>query len=126
MEDSQKKVEKGTINLTSSSSDDKHESSSSDSDWGKGPPSKKSKVDIMASTAATADRLGLSHRQRSMYAASVVRAMGADVNETNISISGSLRHSQKRRKAISTEIKETFRVPDACLFSKVGFAAASI
>ena len=114
LEDSQKKVEKGTINLTSSSSDDKHESSSSDSDWGKGPPSKKSKVDIMASTAATADRLGLSHRQRSMYAASVVRAMGADVNETNISISGSLRHSQKRRKAISTEIKETFRVPDAC------------
>lgn len=69
---------------------------------------------MMSSTAATADRLGLSHRQRTMYAASVVSAMGADVDETNISITGSLRHSQKQRRAISSYIKETFRVPDVC------------
>lgn len=117
LEDRQKKKDKvsaSDILLTSSSSDDKQESSSSDNDWGKEPPTKKPKVDVMSSTAATADRLGLSHRQRTMYAASVVSAMGADVDETNISITGSLRHSQKQRIAISTDIKLKFRAPDVC------------
>ena len=41
--------------------------------------------------------------------------MGADVDETNISVSRSVQHTKRLRAAISTKIKETFRVPDACL-----------
>ena len=47
-----------TIQLTSSSSGEERDSSSSDNDWGKSkgePLSKKVKIDVMSSTASTAD-----------------------------------------------------------------------
>ena len=46
-----------------------------------------------------------------MHVASVDSGIGGDIEETNISISGSSRNSQKRGKTISKDIKEIFRDP---------------
>jgi hypothetical protein len=47
-----------------------------------GLDSKRKKNGIMSSTALTADRLGLSYRQRAMYAATVAQASG--VTQTSL------------------------------------------
>ena len=49
-----------------------------------------------------------------MYAASVVNAMGTDVDKTNISVSSSLRHSKITRLNTSKRIKDNLKCPDAC------------
>ena len=87
MQEKQDTIQHSPAFLTSSS-DEILESSSGDEV--KQPPQKKKKlIDIMSTTATTGDRLGLSYRQRAMYAAAVARAMEVDVDETNISVSSS-------------------------------------
>ena len=57
----------------------------------------------MSKTAGIADRLGLSHAGRSMYAASVVNAHGVDIYDTYISLTSS------KRKANVTQEKKILK-----------------
>ena len=57
----------------------------------------KKKIDIMGPISHTADRLGLSVRERCMMAASVVNALGQNIEETNISKSSAWERTKKER-----------------------------
>lgn len=77
--------------------------------------SKKKKTDIMGPVAACSDRLGLSVRKKAMFAASVARAAGVSVDDTNISRSTAWRRSQEERVKSATAIKDNFVVPPKCV-----------
>ena len=66
----------------------------------------------MGPVSITADRLGLSVRERTMFAASVVNAIGGDLDETNINRGSAWKQGQKARTIKAGEIKDTFIVPD--------------
>ena len=73
---------------------------------------KKKKTDIMSRVSLTGDRLGLSIRQRTMYAATVCNAAELPIEDTNISKSTAWRHAKKQRLIKATDIKEKFEKPD--------------
>ena len=72
----------------------------------------RNKIDIMGPVSITADRLGLSVRQRTVFAASVVNAMGEDINKTNINRFSAWEKGKKVRFEKSEEIKASFSTPD--------------
>ena len=65
----------------------------------------------MGPVSATADRLGLSVRARTVMAASVANTLGVDINMTNISKSAAWERTQKERIRISGFIKDNFKKP---------------
>ena len=70
------------------------------------------KVDVMGPVSATADRLGLSSRERTMMTASVANALGVDISNTNISTSTAWLKGQKERLKLSATIRENFQCSD--------------
>ena len=70
------------------------------------------KKDVMGPVTATADRLGLSFRQRTMMAASVANTLGVDLDTTNISKNSAWSRARKERLSMSNQVKEDFIVPD--------------
>ena len=70
------------------------------------------KVDVMGPVTATADRLGLSVRQMTMFAASVVNSIGLDLDKTNVSKSNAWKVSRKKRLKITESVKDEFLCPD--------------
>ena len=73
---------------------------------------KRKKVDVMGPITATADRLGLSVRQRVTMAASVANNLGVDIDDTNICQSSAWRRANQERVRLSSSIKENFPIPD--------------
>ena len=69
------------------------------------------KKDIRADVSVCADRLGLSVRDRTVYAAKIVSAMGGDIDNTNINTWSAWHSDRKVKKAKAEEIKEQFEVP---------------
>ena len=69
------------------------------------------KLDVMGPISATADRLGLSVRARTLMAASVANTLGVDLDKTNISKSNAWKVSQKKRVELGNSIKENFQCP---------------
>ena len=65
----------------------------------------------MGPISQTADRLGLSVRERAMIAASVVNALGQDVDETNINRSSAWEKAKKERIKKSEIIKSEYLAP---------------
>ena len=70
------------------------------------------KLDVMGPVSATADRLGLSVRARTVMAAAVANTLGVDINMTNISKSAAWERTQKERIKISSSIKDNFQKPE--------------
>ena len=88
------------------------EQSETDEDFeGKGTKRTK-KIDVTGPVSLTADRLGLSSRQRAMFSAAVAKYIGVDVAERNISVTTAFRKGQDGRKAKSDSIREDFVKPD--------------
>ena len=69
------------------------------------------KIDVMGPITPTADRLGLSFRQRRMIAASVANSMNINIDETNIGKSAAHAHAKKKRVKIAKSIKGKFKKP---------------
>ena len=86
-----------------------------DFDPGKEKKVKTKMLDIMGPVTATADRLGLSVRQRTMMAASVTNTLGIDIKHTNINKSSAFKKAQKQRLKISETIMEEFEKPEQCV-----------
>lgn len=72
----------------------------------------KKKVDIMGPISATADRLGLTVRQRCTIAASVANSLGVDIEGTNICQTSAWNKARKERVKLSNTIMEEFTRPD--------------
>ena len=72
----------------------------------------RNKLDVMGPVTATADRLGLSVRDRCMMAASVANVLDVDLDATNISKNSAWRRSKQERIKITHTIKEEFIVPE--------------
>ena len=70
------------------------------------------KVDVMGPVSATADRLGLSVRQRCMLSASVVNALGVDISTTNINRNSAWLKGKEERITKATAIRESFQCPE--------------
>ena len=70
------------------------------------------KVDVMGPVSATADRLGLSVRERAMMSASVANALGVDISTTNISPGTAFLKGQSERLKLSASIMDSFQCPD--------------
>ena len=70
------------------------------------------RVDVLGPVSATADRLGLSIRERTMMTASVANALGVDISNTNISTSTAWLKGQRERLKLSATIMENFLCPD--------------
>ena len=70
------------------------------------------KVDVMGPVTATADRLGLSVRQRCVMAAAVANALEVDIDKTNISQTSAWSRSNQERVKISKCVKEDFQKPE--------------
>ena len=68
------------------------------------------KVDIMGPITPTADRLGLSVRQRCVIAASVANTLGVDINNTNISKSSAHERTKQERLKIASSVKEEYQL----------------
>ena len=73
---------------------------------------KKKKVDVMGAVSNTGDRLGLSGRKKAMFAAAVVKAVGVNVEETNISYSTAKTKARKTRFETEAAIKDNFVPPE--------------
>ena len=67
--------------------------------------------DIMGPVTATADRLGLSIRQRCLFSASVANTLGVDIDNTNISQTSAWRKTHKERLRITRTINKDFPKP---------------
>ena len=65
----------------------------------------------MGGISLCADRLGLSMRDRTMLAASVVNAMGGDIDKTNINLYSAWNRGRQVREQKAAEIKEQFEIP---------------
>ena len=72
---------------------------------------KRQKLDVMGPVSSTADRLGLSVRQRTMISAAVANSLGVDIDTTNINTSSAWKRSKQERLTMSSKIKEEFPVP---------------
>ena len=72
----------------------------------------KKMIDVMGPIALTADRLGLSVRERTMMAASVVKSVGVSVYDTNINTASAWRKGKESRLSKSADIKESFEIPN--------------
>ena len=73
---------------------------------------KQKKVDVMGPISATADRLNLSVRERSMIAASVANALNVDIDTTNISRNVAWEKARKVRLSKAEAIRQEFIVPE--------------
>jgi len=69
------------------------------------------KKDVMSCISPTADRLGMSLRQRAMIAASVVKGTGQSVEDTNLSVMSAWRRAQTDRVKRAESIKSTYNIP---------------
>ena len=76
---------------------------------------KKKKLDVMGAVSNTGDRLGLSGRKKAMFAAAVVKAVGVNVEETNISYSTAKTKARKTRFETEKTINNNFVAPDHCV-----------
>ena len=70
------------------------------------------KIDVMGTVSNTGDRLGLSAREKAMFAAHVVKSVGVAVEETNISYSTASRKGREKRFETEKEIRVAFVTPD--------------
>ena len=70
------------------------------------------KIDVMGPLSATADRLGLSNRQRCMISASVVNALGVDISTTNINRNSARQKGKQERILKAKIIRESFQCPE--------------
>ena len=73
---------------------------------------KKKKIDVMSKITGTGDRLGMSVRQKAMFAASVCNATSVPISETNISKTTAWRRGRENRIAKSADIREEFVKPE--------------
>ena len=71
----------------------------------------KKKIDVMGPVSATADRLGLSVRQRCMMAASVANTLGVNLEDTNINRGSAWQKAKKERLKLAAEINN-FEIPE--------------
>ena len=69
------------------------------------------KKDIMGAVAVTGDRLGLSVREKTMFAASLCNAVGVSVRDTNISKTTAWRRMQQERLTTAKAVKDNFVKP---------------
>ena len=73
--------------------------------------SKVAKIDIMGAIAVTGDRLGLSVRKKTMFAASICSAVGIDINNTNVSATSTWRRTRQERLDTAKAVKDDFVKP---------------
>ena len=78
-------------------------------------PIGKKRVDVMGPISVTADRLGLTMRQRCTIAASVANSLNVDIDDTNISQNSAWRRAREERVKLSNTIREEFKKPDKAL-----------
>ena len=78
-------------------------------------PTKRRRLDIAGAVSITGDRLNVSCRQKVMLSASVVKAAGVSVHDTNISVSTVWRKGRKQRMETAAKIKEDFVKPEHLL-----------
>ena len=77
-----------------------------------GPKERLEKIDIMGAISRTADARGLSIRDHTAVAASVVNALGVDLNRTNISITSAHSRAKVERIRIAKIAKDEFKCPE--------------
>ena len=70
------------------------------------------KIDVMGKISLTCDAKNISIRDRTVIAASVVNALGIDINQTNINQSTAWRKGNEARLEKSKDIMETYVFPD--------------
>ena len=73
---------------------------------------KTKKIDVMGPISNTGDRLGLSSRSKAMIAAAVVKAVGINVEETNINRGSALLKAKQTRLKTAKAIKDNFICPE--------------
>ena len=73
---------------------------------------RKKTIDVMGKISLTADSLNISVRDRTVMAASVVNALGLDINNTNVSKTSAWRKGQTARIEKADQIKDNFVCPD--------------
>ena len=73
---------------------------------------KKKLIDVMGKISLTCDAKNISVRDRIVIAGSVAKAVGVDINETNINRSTAWRKGQRVRLEKAKEIKEDFIIPE--------------
>ena len=66
---------------------------------------------MMGEVSVCADRLGLSIRERTVFASSVAKSLGADIEDTNISVQSAWRRGREVREKKAKEIKSEFNIP---------------
>lgn len=71
----------------------------------------KVKIDVMGPVSLTGDARRLSARDRAAFAASVVRALGVNVADTNISVFSSWNKARQNRVKVAKAVKESFVCP---------------
>ena len=76
---------------------------------------KRKKIDVMGQVAECSDRLALSVRQRTMYAASVANSLGVSVERTNISVTSAWRTERQKRKEKASLVRQLFVAPKECV-----------
>ena len=91
--------------LTSESGDGDDKDNSDTTFMFNGPRKKKAKLNIMEKIAMTADAKGISIRDRTALAASVVNALGVDLGDTNINVRSAWRSARKVRTAVAKKVK---------------------
>ena len=67
---------------------------------------RKKTIDVMGKISLTADSLNISVRDRTVMAASVVNALGLDINNTNVSKTSAWRKGQTARIEKADQIKD--------------------
>ena len=87
----------------------------SDQDFQTKPRFNKKRVDIRGPISVTADRLGLSMRQRCTMAASVANSLNIDIDDTNISRNSACRKAREERVKLSNSIRKEFKRSDKAL-----------
>ena len=78
----------------------------------KGWEPKKKKIDVMGPVSLTADARNLSVRDETVMAASVVNALGYNLNDTNVSKSTAWYQRKKERMKRAEKVKGEFTCPD--------------
>ena len=73
---------------------------------------KRKKADVMGMVSGTGDRLGMSCRQKAMFAASVCNATQVPLTETNISKTTAWRRGQEERVKNAKAIRDEFVKPE--------------
>ena len=78
-----------------------------------GPRIKKGKkINVMGKIAVTADGRGLSIRDRTVIAASVLNAVGVNIEDTNVNVKSAWRAAKKERLRIAEKVKTEFECPE--------------